>query len=171
MNTDFMFEYNLAALSLIASYGGTTPTDKYRTLCQRFFNGGSAILLFFTLYHVWQMERKGKYIPIESFRCEKYDEFLKYIFDTYGVDFTNVKVDTVRVDYKKLYLYPDLHHYAEQGLIKHDYIRRWEQMAFLIDDENPPTTREDMERLFDQTCGTVTQDTAITEFFIISSGN
>ena len=110
------------AFTLFEQLAGSNVQDKY----QRLTSGNpSPIHLVFGDYHGWLCTRKGRYIEKENLRIEAYDQWRDFIHETYGVDFSNVKKDTFRHDYKKLYIHQDLHDQAAQGMINNDDIREY----------------------------------------------
>ena len=96
---------------------------------QKLTRGGreSAIRLVFGLYNSFLRQNRNVRVTARNkvMKIKKYDDFKKEIRQKFGIYF-QVNVNSFRFDYRALYLYPDLHHYASLGIIRHRHIRYWE---------------------------------------------
>lgn len=110
------------AFRLMHDLAGKNDSDKYQKLTT---GEPSPLRLVYENYHQWLNWKKGINIPKEFLVVEQYSYWLKFILNTYDIDFTNVKYDTFRHDYKKLYVQDDLHVQAARGFIRHSDIRKY----------------------------------------------
>ena len=67
------------------------------------------------------VKRKGK---INQFRILKFREYQQHILKKTGIPL-KVGLDSFRTDYKRLFMYEDLHYYASQDIVRHRHIRKW----------------------------------------------
>ena len=145
LNTGFDLLQN--ALNIFVQLEGTNIKNKYEIVCSPdVTNGESLIQLVFGLYHLYVMITEGAEISAEDLRIVRYPEFQEYILENFGIDF-KIKVASFRTDYRKLYIYPDLHVFASRGIIRHRHIRQWERISPLLPFVPIPTTVEDFDNL------------------------
>jgi hypothetical protein len=112
----------LDAFRLIVELAGKNDSDKYIKLTS---GNPSPIRLVCKNYHEWLNWKIGKNVEKKFLVVRKYGDWQNFIRETYGIDFTNIKYDTFRHDYKKLYIHDDLHDQAAQGDIRHGDIRKY----------------------------------------------
>ena len=112
----------LDAFRLILDLAGKNDVYKYQKLTS---GNPSPLRLVYENYHQWLNWKKGINIQKQFLVVEKYQHWQNFIHETYGIDFTNVKYDTFRHDYRKLYVYDRLHDQAARGFIRHSDIRKY----------------------------------------------